>query len=88
MKFSDLTADDFDDMHHALGRPANPGCYVRRNNFCLEMSGPKRLRFEATGCWNFLRTINDGRDGVYRVNNAGIEALAEWQRAKTGESFL
>lgn len=72
------TDDDFDNMHHAFGRPATPTHDCYRNYFCIGAKSDLARRFEASGWWDFGRHINDGRDSIYHVNGAGKEALAEW----------
>ena len=74
------TADDFDDMLHALGRPETVNEEFRRNSFCCEVGSPTETRFKALGCWSFSRTINDGRDAVWRVNAVGLAALGDYLR--------
>lgn len=69
---------DFDDMHHALGRPKRADRDTYRNYYCCEAGSETALRFEALGWWDFVRTINDGNDAIYTVNGAGKAALAEW----------
>ena len=71
-----LTADDFDDMHHAIGRKGIEHAY--RNYYCTEAGGKVAQRFEETECWNLMRKINDGRDAIYSVNMHGIRLLREW----------
>lgn len=78
--------DDFDNMHHALGRPANPSGDCYRNYFCTAAEGELAQRFELLGFWDFGRRINDGRDAIYHVNGAGKQALAEWMRARDSRS--
>ena len=73
--------DDFANMLHALGRTGDaPGW---RNRYCTEAGGPTAQRFEALGWWTRHRTINDGRDAIYRVNARGKAALAEYLKART-----
>jgi hypothetical protein len=75
------TDEDFDDMHHALGRPATLDGEPYRNHFVTETLGPTARRFEALGFWTFTRLMNRTRDSVYRVNDAGKAALADWLKA-------
>jgi hypothetical protein len=70
------TDEDFDDMHHAIGRKGIEKAF--RNYYCTETDGPTAKRFEALGFWDKMRTINDGRDAIYSVNLAGIDALRAW----------
>lgn len=72
------SAADYDDMHHALGRPAQPMHDTYRNHYCTEAGGKLARRFEALGWWDFCHEINDGRDAIYSVNAVGKQALAEW----------
>ena len=73
-----LSHDDFDDMLHALGRPQKPNMDTYRNYYCCDSDGMEAARFEASGCWDFVRHINNGRDAVYSVNGVGKQRLAEY----------
>lgn len=75
------TDDDFDDMHHAIGR-ANSLKDAYRNYYCTPLGGSIAKRFEALGLWDLASTINDGRDGIFTVNMAGIAALESWLSAR------
>lgn len=70
--------DDFDDMHHALGRPKASKGDTYRNYYCCPAGGMTAQRFEALGCWDFGRYINDGADAIYHVNGVGKQKLGEW----------
>lgn len=72
------TDDDYDDMHHALGRPERTGVDTFRNYYCCETDGPTYQRFEQLGWWDFVRFINDGTSAIFCVNGAGTAALASW----------
>jgi hypothetical protein len=74
-----LTTDDFDDMHHAIGRKGIEHAF--RNHYCTEVGGEVAQRFEETGCWDLMRKINDGRDAIYSLNSKGIHALREWLKS-------
>ena len=77
MMITGLTDEDFDDMHHALGRPkvmAN----AYRNYFCTPAGGSNAKRFEETGMWKLRQLINEGRDAIYSVTEDGKAALAAW----------
>lgn len=76
------TDADFDDMHHALGRPRNDHTDCYRNYYACQAGGETAKRFEALGWWDFGRTINEGRNAIYHVNGAGKQALAEWMQAR------
>lgn len=76
------TADDYDNMHHALGRPVNERVDCYRNYYCLPAESEQARRFEALGWWDFCRRINGDRDAIYSVNGAGKQALHEWLRAR------
>lgn len=78
----EITAADFDDMHHALGRPADPMVPSYRNHFCIDAGNPQGAHMLATGCWTFARTINGGNDAVYCVTQDGRSALADWLKLK------
>ena len=77
------TDEDYDDMHHALGRPINPAQETYRNYYCCSAETEQPKRFEDLGWWDFVTTINNGRNSIYSVNGAGKQALAEWLGAKT-----
>ena len=72
------TDEDFDDMHHALGRPKNAHARTYRNNFVCEAGGACATRFTNLGWWTLERKINNGRDAVFSVNADGRDALAIW----------
>jgi hypothetical protein len=72
----DLTDDDYDNMHHAIGRKGIVDAY--RNHYCTQVGSDIARRFDETGCWDFRRTINDGRDAIYSVNLTGLDALQKW----------
>jgi hypothetical protein len=76
------TDDDFDDMHHALGRPDGPHIKPYRNRYCVGLETDTARRFQALGCWSLDCTINGGRDGLFSVNDAGRLALFRWLAAK------
>ena len=77
---TDLTADDYDDMHHAIGRKGIKSAF--RNNYCTETGSATAKRFEATGCWDLRTTINGGRDSIYSVNMKGLAALEKWLQSR------
>lgn len=70
--------EDYDDMHHALGRPKRANTDTYRNYYCLKADSDGAQRFEAIGFWDLITFINDGRDAIYSVNGAGKEALDKW----------
>jgi hypothetical protein len=78
-----MTDADFDDIHHALGRPRSSSEVEAafRNSYCTETDGDQAKHFEALGFWTPTRSINGGRDTVYAVNDAGKKALARWLAA-------
>ena len=80
------TEADFDDMHHALGRPSDPRWDTYRNHYCTEVGGDTAQRFEALGWWDFVTSINGGRDAIYSVNGTGKEALAGWLAERQGHA--
>ena len=57
---ANLTSEDFDDMHHAIGRKGIKGAY--RNYYCTPVGGRIAMRFEETGCWDLMRTIKQNFD--------------------------
>lgn len=84
----DLTDEDFDDLYHALGRP---GTFKEayRNYYCCGANSETARRFEALGCWDFVRYINthrgDDKDAIYEVNGLGKQLVAEWMRKRDGQ---
>jgi hypothetical protein len=76
----EITPADFDDMHHALGRPDAVGARAKtyRNYYCIPVGSITAERFEALGVWSLARTINDGKDAIYCVTPDGRAALADW----------
>jgi hypothetical protein len=79
-----LTDGDYDDMHHAIGRKGIENPY--RNHYCTETDGEVARRFEAIGCWDLRRKINDGRDAIYCLNEQGFEKLRMWLAGRGMES--
>lgn len=75
---AELSEGDYDDMHHALGRPQSSTDGTYRNYYCCSIGSGEQQRFEDTGCWDFGRYINDGRDAIYHVNGVGKQKLGEW----------
>ena len=83
------TEEDYDDMHHALGRPARRTSETYRNHYCAPINHPMVERFERLGWWDRGRECsNNGELVFYHVNGAGKEALAKWleKRKKDGTS--
>ena len=76
----DLTADDFDAMHHAIGRMSIENAY--RNYYRTKVGEKTAHRFEKTGCWDLICEINDGRDAIYSVSMHGIRLLCEWLKQR------
>lgn len=76
----EITDADFDDMHHALGRPswsvlALGGHY--RNFYAIEAGSDWAQRAEQTGFWAKISSDGD-RLAVYAVNEDGKSALSDW----------
>lgn len=76
------TDDDFDDMHHALGRPDGPHVEPYRNRYICEIDGPQAQRFMALDLWDRVGTMNAGRDGIFQVTLAGRAMLMDWLKAR------
>lgn len=83
---SDLTDEDFDDMHHAIGRKTIKDAY--RNYYCTQVDRDIAKRFEATGCWDLRTKINDGRDAIYSVNRTGLAELEKWLADSCGRNAV
>jgi hypothetical protein len=81
-----LTDEDFDDMHHAIGRPKGSLKTAYRNYYCTTAGGPQARNFEASPYWDFRRFINGGQDAIYAVNIAGLKALEKWLKARSASS--
>jgi hypothetical protein len=80
----EITPDDFDDMHHALGRPDLATLLEGenyRNFFATEAGSTWSVHAETLGMWDRIT-----REGVgivtYRVNADGKSALADWLRLR------
>ena len=75
---ADLAPSDWDDMHHALGRPRDPTLETFRNYFATD--DDKRFR-ELAGYWD-VRDGNaiTGGMAVARVTELGRQALADVMR--------
>lgn len=68
---------DFDNMHHALGRPADPLVQTYRNRFCIGLETSQAARFrELADYWALDGKINEDRDGLFSVTQHGRDALA------------
>jgi len=76
----EITPEDFDDMHHALGRPDLETLLEGenyRNYFATEAGGAWAAHAEALGVWD--RITREGSGIVtYRLNADGKTALADW----------
>ena len=84
MSCVELTEDDFDDLHHALGRPdlarLRAGKHYR-NFYATDAGSPWAVRAESLGLWE--RITRDGERVVtYRVNDDGKSVLADWLELK------
>jgi hypothetical protein len=85
---SEPNGGDFDDMHHALGRPDGPWVEPYRNRYVCEADGEQARRFIALGWWTRAGTMNNGRDGIFCVNEAGRVALNRWMLARNAAAGL
>ena len=72
---------DFDDMHHALGRPKTAAAETYRNHYATEAGGDQARQFEALGWWDYVTTINKHTEAatldIYQVNGAGVGQLQD-----------
>lgn len=80
----EITEDDFDDLHHALGRPdlatlQRGECY--RNYYATEEDSAWAKRAEASGLWDRITRVGTSLV-TYRVNGDGKSALADWLRLR------
>lgn len=80
----EITPEDFDDMHHALGRPDLATLEEGenyRNYYATEAGSPWAQHAEALGMWD--RITRDGAGLVtYRLNADGKSALQDWLKLK------
>ena len=77
----EITEGDFDDMHHALGRPDLATLRAGehdRNYYCVAVGSPWARHAESLGLWTLARVVNSGADAIYTVNEDGRSALADW----------
>jgi hypothetical protein len=82
MACTEITPDDFDDMHHALGRPDLETLLEGenyRNFYATEAGSAWAQRAESMGMWD---RVWHQRSGIvtYRLNGDGKSALADWLR--------
>lgn len=49
-----------------------------RNYYCTPLDGVTAKRFKTLGLRELTATINDGRDGIYSVTDAGMATLKGW----------
>lgn len=71
--------DDFDNMHHALGRPAGRWVKPYRNFFVCAADGADAKRFEILGSyWERGGLLNGGRAVAFRVTPHGIREVMAW----------
>lgn len=78
---------DFDDMHHALGRPVGPHVVPYRNYFATNTGGPDALRFEDTGLWIKGQGVPGGLT-YYHVSEEGIRCVMAWIAEKNQSAGL
>lgn len=76
------TEADFDDMHHALGRPDGPHVAPYRNRYCCAADGPEAKRFMVLGLWERGRLINGGKDAFFSVTPEGVRQVMAWLVAR------
>lgn len=81
--------EDFDDMHHALGRPDGPWVEPSRNYYVCGVSSPQAERFAILGhYWLLSGLINRDTDAVFRVTPEGQRQVMAWlalRRLSKGE---
>lgn len=76
----EITEADFDDLHHALGRPDLETLLEGenyRNFYATEEDSPWAQRAEMLGLWDRIPR-RGSRLVTYRVNGDGKSALADW----------
>jgi hypothetical protein len=70
--------DDYDHMHHALGRPAGRHVTPYRNYFACAPDGPDAKRFEVLGSyWQKAGSISGGLV-YYNVTPHGVREVMAW----------
>lgn len=82
------TDEDYDDMHHALGRPRTARQETHRNYYSVGVDSATATRFHTLGWWNLRCTINGGRDGIFEVNHRGLDALEHWLKTPKGQETV
>jgi hypothetical protein len=83
------TDEDYDHMHHALGRPAGSWVKPYRNYFVCEAGGADAKRFDELGSyWQLAGLINGDRDAVYRVMPEGQRNVMAWLAIRDRASGL
>ena len=70
-----LTEAQLDDIRHALG--INQSGREYRNHYCTYDGDPKMEAMVEAGAMRRGVTINEGRDRMYHVTDAGRAALAQ-----------
>lgn len=80
---------DFEQMHHALGRPDGAWVTPYRNYYCCAAKGPDAERFAVLGSyWNFQGLINKGDDAIYAVTPHGVREVMAWLAIRRRASGL
>lgn len=66
-------------MLHALGRPKNAHAVTAsyRNHYVIGKDSEINKRNQASPYWEAVRLINDDRDAVWIVTNAGQAAVRQ-----------
>lgn len=81
------TDADFDNMHHALGRPDGPHVTPYRNYFAIDADSPTAQRFEALGLWLKGRQIGGGLV-AYHVTDEGQRLTMTWMTKRQAAQGL
>lgn len=77
------TEEDYDDMHHALGRPDGRWVQPSRNYYVVGLYTDTAARFRILGSfWQLRTTINGNRDGVFAVTPYGVDQVMAWLELK------
>ena len=73
-----LPDKDMDEMFHALGRPVDIHWECYRNDFCTGCFSEHAVKFTDSANWDFVKTINDRTNSVFRVSKIGVQILGDY----------
>jgi hypothetical protein len=76
-----------DDVDHALGRPRDPWD-TYRSHYVVEADSDQAAMMDTSDWWKRSVEMNNGRDVVFHVTDAGRAALAEHLERTANETEL